>query len=244
VAGPRARSARPAPPRSRHFLRPSVAAELVRDACVGDSELVVDIGAGTGRITEELSRAARQVVAVEIDPQLAAALRGRWPNVRVVEADVTTTPFPRERFRVVANIPFGRTNDILRALLDDPRTQLERADLVVEWGVAVKRGLPWPSTVSGVVRAATFEATVARRLPPGAFEPPPSVAAGVLVLRRRARPLVRPDELPAYARFVARGFRRGIPRIRGRTVLPRDLDAFQWAALFRTGGRSTYDRRT
>jgi 23S rRNA (adenine-N6)-dimethyltransferase len=236
VAGRRAARARPTRPRSRHFLRPAVAAELVRDACLGPGDLVVDIGAGSGRLTAELARVARRVVAVELDPALAARLRGRWPNVDVVEGDAARMRPPREPFRVVANLPFSRTNDLLRLLLDRPETPLLRADLVVEWGVAVKRGLPWPSTVNGVVWGATYETSVARRLPRESFEPPPSVDAAVLVVRRRPEPLVPPQLLDRYGAFVARGFRHGLRAVAPARGLPRDLDAHAWAALFHRAG--------
>jgi 23S rRNA (adenine-N6)-dimethyltransferase len=214
---------------SQHFLRKPVAAELVRDAAVGPDDLVVDLGAGSGRLTAELARAARHVVAVELDSRLAGRLRGRWPNVEVVEADARRVELPRQSFRVVANLPFGGTNEILRHLLDDPRVPLVRADLVVQWGVAVKRGLPWPSTVNGVVWGAWYSVSVSRRLPRTAFEPPPSVDAGVVVFERRPRSLV-PERLAAdYHRFVAQGFRKGLRRANAQ---PRELDAHQWATLY------------
>ena len=72
------------------------------------SDLVLDVGAGTGRLTAELARAARRVVAIELDPRLADALRGRWPNVDVVCDDATAVTLPQVPFRVVANLPFAR----------------------------------------------------------------------------------------------------------------------------------------
>ena len=227
MAGQRGRSApAPARARSQHFLRSrSLAAELVRDAAVGPGDLVLDLGAGTGRLTEPLARAARSVVAVELDPALARKLAGRWENVSVVEGDAAAAPLPTEPFRVVANIPFDRTNDLLRHLLDDPRTPLQRADLVVEWGVAVKRALPWPSSALGVVWGAWWTFALERRLPRSAFAPPPRVAVGVLRIERRREPLVPRDRAAAYGHFVRRGFRQ--------RPHARDLDAHQWAALFR-----------
>ena len=230
MAGRRA-PARPPRPRSRHFLRSrSLAAAIVAGADISPCDLVVDIGAGTGRLTAELARAARRVVAIELDPRLAAGLRGRWPNVHVVAGDALEAALPDETFRVVANIPFALTNELLHRLLDDPRLPLERADLIVEWGVAVKRGLPAPSTVNGILWGAFHELRVERKLPAAAFDPPPSCDAGVLVATRRARPLIAPADLPAYRRFVADAFRRG-RRVGG--ALPRDLDAHQWAERFR-----------
>jgi 16S rRNA A1518/A1519 N6-dimethyltransferase RsmA/KsgA/DIM1 with predicted DNA glycosylase/AP lyase activity len=230
VSERRARTARrPRRAPSQHFLRKAVAAEIVRDARVGPDDLVLDLGAGTGRLTAELARAARRVVAVELDPRLAERLRGRWRTVEVVEADAREIELPCERFRVVANLPFQGTNEILRHLLDDPRVPLVRADLVVQWGVAMKRGLPWPSTVNGVVWGAGYETRVARRLARTAFQPPPSVDAGVLVLERRARPLVPAELAAGYRHFVARGFREGPRVVRAE---PRLLDPHEWAARY------------
>jgi len=214
---------------SQHFLRRRFAAELVRDAALLPDALVLDLGAGTGRLTAELALVARRVLAVELDPLLAGRLRGRWPNVDVVQADARTVELPREPFGVVANLPFQGTNEILRHLLDDPRVPLERADLVVEWGVAVKRALPWPSTVNGVVWGAWYSTRVSRRLPRHAFEPRPRTDAAVLVFERRAEPLVPARLGREYRRFVARGFRHGDHA--------RRLDPYEWAARFTASAR-------
>jgi 16S rRNA A1518/A1519 N6-dimethyltransferase RsmA/KsgA/DIM1 with predicted DNA glycosylase/AP lyase activity len=81
-----------------------------------------------------------------------------------------------------------------------------------------------------------------RRLPRRAFEPPPGVDAGLLVLLRRERPLVPERCWPRYRAFVAAGFRRGLRAVAPRPSLrslgligaePRELDPHQWAQLFR-----------
>jgi 23S rRNA (adenine-N6)-dimethyltransferase len=236
------RARRPGRARSQHFLRSqALAAELVRDAGVRPGDLVVELGAGSGRLTAELARSARQVVAVELDPAWAERLRGRWETVEVVVADAAGVALPSEPFRVVANLPFDRTTAILRHLLDDPRIPLVRADLIVAWGVALKRSRPWPSTVNNVLWGAWYSCSLARRLPRRAFDPPPSVDAGVLVFERRARPLVPESLWRAYRGFVAGGFRRGVGSVAPARALrrigvfgaaPRQLDAHQWAALF------------
>jgi 23S rRNA (adenine-N6)-dimethyltransferase len=228
--------------RSQHFLRKqALATELVRDAGVGAGDLVLDLGAGSGRLTAELARAAGHVIAVELDPRWSGHLRGRWPNVEVVEADAAAMRLPREPFRVVANLPFASTTAILRHLLDDPRVPLLRADVIVEWPVALKRSLPWPSTLNDVVWGAWYSTSLARRLPRSAFVPPPSVDAGVLVVERRACPLVPEGFATDYRRFVAAGFRRGLRAAAPARTLrrlglagaaPRELDPHQWAALY------------
>jgi 23S rRNA (adenine-N6)-dimethyltransferase len=248
VSERRARGARrPGRARSQHFLRSqALAAELVRDAGVRPDELVLDLGAGGGRLTAELARAARQVLAVELDAYWANHLRGRWTNVDVVQTDAASVPLPQEPFRVVASLPFDRTTAILRHLLDDPGVPLARADVIVEWDVAVKRARPWPSTLNGVLWSAWYSTSVARRLPRSSFDPPPAVDAGVLVFERRPCPLVPEKCRHAYRAFVAAGFRHGLRAVTSPRTLrklrvsglePRELDAHQWAELFSASER-------
>jgi 23S rRNA (adenine-N6)-dimethyltransferase len=235
---------RPQRGRGRHFLRSSrLAAELVRAAGVGRGDLVLDLGAGTGVLTRALARAGARVVPVELDAELAAGLRGRFGDI--VEGDALRVPLPREPFKVVANLPFGSGTAILRRVLD-PRVPLERADVIVEWGLAAKRAAVWPSTQLSSYWSAWFELSVARRLPRCVFAPPPSVDAALLRIVRRDEPLVRVAEARAYGAFLARGYRDG-PRAVvpwstlkqleaelgfDRRAEPRDLDARQWAALY------------
>ena len=91
----------------QHFLAGAwLAAELAEQAGVGAGDLVVEIGAGTGVLTEALARRAGRVVAIEYDPRLAERAQARlagYGNVRVVTADALALPMPRRPFRVVAN---------------------------------------------------------------------------------------------------------------------------------------------
>jgi len=138
VAGERAQAARPS---GRHNLRSrKLAAELVRGAGIVAGDLAVDVGAGTGAITRELDRAGARVLALELDHQLAGDLRRSFAGsarVRVVEGDALRHAWPDEPFAVVANVPFARTTELLRALLD-PRVSLERAELVRRLGARVQ----------------------------------------------------------------------------------------------------------
>jgi 23S rRNA (adenine-N6)-dimethyltransferase len=192
------------------------------------------------------------VVAVEIDPEVAAGLRTRMPEVEVLTADALRVPLPGQPFKVVANLPFDGATAILRRLLD-PRGSLVSADVIVEWPLACKRAAVWPSTQLSAYWGAWFELSVVRRLPRCVFAPPPAVDAGVLRIVRRAKPLVPVAERRLYESFLARGYREGPRAVVSwrqlkqfeaelgfdRRARARDLDARQWAALFARAVRRT-----
>jgi 23S rRNA (adenine-N6)-dimethyltransferase len=172
----------------QHFLRPSVAADIVARAGVHPGDLVVELGAGTGALTEALARRAGRVVAVEIDPKLASRAARRvaaFDNVTVVEADGLICRLPRRPFRVVANIPFGQTAALLRRLLDDRRLPLTAADLVVQWGAAKGYACRAPMRRDVAAWSSRFTFEVGRRIGATCFHPPPKVDAALLIIRRR-----------------------------------------------------------
>ena len=232
---------------------------LVDGSGVADGDLVLDIGAGNGLISQALARRGATVVAIERDPALALRLRARfgtWPGVTVVEADVLTTPLPSEPYRVVANIPFGITTKILRRLLDDSGP-LDRADMIVQAEVARKRGTRGRGTLLNACWEPWFEFTTGARIPAVAFRPKPRVDAAILVVARRDPPLLDPASRRDYEQFVTAAFEGAHPTVAsaltlprakfaplaaelgfGVTALPSQLDATQWVALFRAARHS------
>lgn len=202
----RSRSGPARPPRGRHFLAPRFAAELVRGFDVRRGDLVVEVGAGTGRLTRQLARAAGLVLAIELDPELARGLArsaSSWPNVYVHEGDALETAFPTSPYRVVGNVPFGITTALLRRLTDD--VNLERLDLILQLEPARKRAAGRGSVLS-VLWATSWRFEVRRHIPARAFHPSPTVDAAWLVGQRRAQPLVDRSERRSFEQFVRRGF--------------------------------------
>ncbi len=201
------------PPRQvgQHFLATEqIASELLRIAHVRATDLVVDVGAGDGRLTAPLSRVAARVLAVEVDDRLARGLRARFastPSVTVIRADVRSVRWPREPFRVVANPPFAVTTDLLGELLGAPARPLTAVDVIVQYGAAVKRTRP-TGHAHNIAWAPWWRLHLARRLPAECFHPPPTVDAALLVVRRRDPPLLPAGDAGRFARFVAAGFRR------------------------------------
>jgi len=241
---------------AQHFLRSDrLAVELAREAEIGDGDLVVEFGAGRGALTAALVARTRHVLAIEVDPVLVDHLVGRFasePAVTVLAGDALAMPLPASPYRVVANLPFNRTTSIFRRLFD-PRGGLQRADLIVERGVADKRAAASagpPMDLLGVTWAPWWHFRRGRRLPRQLFRPAPSVDAAVLVAWRRARPPVEPDDYARYAAFVRSVFERPSGGVHGVGVTsdglgpherrarreprrPVEIGLEQWAQLFR-----------
>ena len=195
--------------RGQHFLAGfTVARRLVRDADVSPGDLVLDLGAGTGLITAALLQRGARVTAVELDATLARGLRRRYPQAWVIERDLLKVRWPDQPFSVVANPPFSCTSPLLRRLLDDVRTGLVRADLVLQVGAVHARAVA-PPGLCELQWAPWWTLQPGRHLPPSSFRPPPRCGAAVLTVRRRESPLLPRRAGHQWRRFLRRSYRPG-----------------------------------
>ena len=231
--------------RGRHSVSPRLAAELVRSFRLSPGETVVEIGAGSGRLTRELTRVASVVLAIELDAGEAQGLLRTEPppaNLFVHRGDALDAELPPTPFRLVGNIPFGISTGLLRRFLDDDRTT--GAELIVQLDFA-RRVTSARGHVLPLLWATAWELELRRRIPARCFHPAPSVDAAWLSATRREPPLIRPKDRAAFERFVRRGFRRAdvpvnrsldLPRNALRrgaaTQRPLDLDVVAWLELF------------
>ena len=171
-----------------HRLADGFARELVAGSGVGRGALVLDLGAGDGAITRHLVASGARVIAFELHPARAAALRATFGprsvqvgsvqvgSVKVVRADVADLRLPTRDFHVVANPPFAVLSPVLRRLTHR-HSRLVRADVVVPVAVAAR----WFDVLDG----SPWRTAVAARLPRSAFEPRPTVDCCVMVISRR-----------------------------------------------------------
>src|SRR6266567_3234743 len=202
------------PKLGQHFLTDTVATIRIVEA-LGDLSraTVLEIGPGRGVLTSLLVRRARRLIAVETDRVLAAQLRMKFsltPNVEIIEGDILAVDFqtlfgPKpgstrpgmeqapERVRVIGNIPYFITSEILLRLFEH-RTFFDMFVLMVQKEVADRLAAHPGASEYGLLSAtAQLYARVEKLfiLPPGSFSPPPKVHSTVvrLVLSPRLQKL-------------------------------------------------------
>jgi 16S rRNA (adenine1518-N6/adenine1519-N6)-dimethyltransferase len=179
---------------------------------VGAADWVLEVGPGTGTLTEELLARAGQVVAVEIDRDLAAMLRGRFadrPNFALVEGDalagkhglnaelraaLNAAVAAGRPAKLVANLPYNIASPLVIELL------LAGASLLaftVQKEVADRLRAPGGGDTYGplsVMAQMLARVEVLRTLPPQAFWPAPKIDSALVRMTRadrlgdRARP--------------------------------------------------------
>src|SRR5215475_11333452 len=190
----------------QNFLADHGAAEKIVDALGDVSQTVtVEIGPGKGALTQLLARRTSRLIAIELDRLLATQLRfsySRQPHVEIIEADVLKVdfctllnrtigplndlrPLKPARARVVGNLPYYITSDILLRLFEF-HDQFDVIVIMVQSEVAERIAAAPGSRDYGLLSATAQLYTSVENLftlPPGAFSPPPKVHSSVLRLR-------------------------------------------------------------
>jgi ribosomal RNA small subunit methyltransferase A len=204
---------------AQNFLRsPKVARRLVGMSKIGPRDIVYEIGPGKGIITAVLASMARQVIAIEKDPELVHRLRERFRplvNVEIVEMDFLDYGFRNEAssdYKIFGNIPYNITSRIVRKILYE-RSNISEAHLILQKEAAKKfSGFPKESLCS-ILAKPFFEFQIVHQLRRTDFWPVPAVDSVLLSIKRRSRPLIEMHEV-AYRDFVQYGFARWKPNLK------------------------------
>ncbi len=190
------------------------ARSIVRAAEVTAGEPVLEVGPGRGFLTRALLEAGAWVTAVEIDDDLCQELGRRFPGAKLhrvhrdfMELDLHELELPR--CSIVGNLPYNRASHILRKALSASYL-FDRMVFMFQWEVA-RRICASPGSgdygIPSVAVALSHQATVIRKIPPGAFFPAPKVHSAVVLFQPLEEPLLPPDDREIFLSFVSTAFR-------------------------------------
>lgn len=212
----------PAVPRKslgQHFLHDEdVLERIVREGGFHAAEQVLEIGGGTGELTERLARVVGHLVSVELDETLCHHVRMRmapYTNTGIVCADVldhSAAELLAEGgglmpYALAGNVPYSITAPIFRHFLR-PENRPTRMVFLVQREVAesVAAG-PGRMSLLGVSVQLYGAVRVLFRVPPEAFTPPPKVESAVLRVDVYERPVVELADEARFFEVVRAGFR-------------------------------------
>lgn len=222
---------------------------ILTAAEVVEGSVVLEVGAGTGALTEAMLEAGASVIAVEVDDDLVIVLRERLTGFdatfELIHGDVLSGKHAINRavleaierrrdgggFSLVANLPYNIASPLLVNLAMQ-QAAMQQAVVMVQKEVA-DRIVAGPGSGAfgplGIVLASAYEPSVVTRLPASCFYPPPKIESAVIRLVRREQLLT--DDLHAFSEFVHMLFnkrRKQLGAILGRNVaFPDDIDPTQ-----------------
>ena len=203
----------------QHWLHDDATLESICDSAgVQAGDHVLEVGPGLGTLTRKLLERGAIITAVEFDPTLASTLKQRLEdsplekvllhNLTVIEGDILRFNLQQlpEGYKVVANIPYYLTSNLIRVLCESPR-HFSTAALLIQKEVA-ERVCARPGQMSLLSVSAQYycDVSLGAFVPAALFTPPPKVDSQVLELRFRPTPLFEHVETKQFFRIVKAGF--------------------------------------
>jgi 16S rRNA (adenine1518-N6/adenine1519-N6)-dimethyltransferase len=178
---------------------------IVKTADVKPGDVILEVGPGAGALTSLMAMTGATVVAVEIDPSMAAltaeATHG-LPNVRVLNVDALAGKnklnpevldnirsglaiSPERKLKLVANLPYNVATPIISNLLVDPELRVDRVVATIQLELA-QRMMAKPDSndygaLSVLIQALT-DFSMVRTLRPSVFWPQPKVDSAIISL--------------------------------------------------------------
>lgn len=182
---------------SQNFLTdPRTADKIVEALEASASDCIIEIGPGTGVLTQRLVKTQAHITAVDVDQRSVDHIKAQpWaksPLLNLLLTDVLTLEVGTvcnapTTSKVIGNIPYAITSDILFWLFAQ-RRQLERAVIMMQREVAQRLVAEPRSKEYGILSVASWYAAEPRILfhvKPGSFFPKPSVTSSVVLFKFR-----------------------------------------------------------
>lgn len=181
----------------QHFLTsPSYLRAIADAGGVSAETLVLEVGPGKGSLTSELLSRGATVVAVEKDDRLIAPLKQRFANelerkqLILIHGDALdqnlTRLFKGKSYRVVANVPYYLSGALIRLFLEST-VQPDAMALLLQKEVVERIAKSKKESLLSLSVKAYGVPKYIKKVPAGAFNPPPKVDSAILAVEAISR---------------------------------------------------------
>jgi 16S rRNA (adenine1518-N6/adenine1519-N6)-dimethyltransferase len=195
----------------QHWLNDESALEAIAEAAeIKSTDTILEIGPGLGSLTHHLVKQAAHVIAVEVDQALVTSLPIRVPakNLKVVQADILKFDLNElpVGYKVVANIPYYLTSNLLRVLAESSNPPSAMVLLVQKEVAQRVCAEPGQMSLLSVSVQLYYDAQLGVVVPAKLFIPPPKVDSQVVILRRHPKPLFKGLDNQIFFQIIKAGF--------------------------------------
>ena len=197
----------------QHFLTDQDVAQRIVDSLTqhGAYEQVLEIGPGTGVLTQFLVREGRYRTAVmEIDHESVVYLQKHYPGLPIIEQDFLRSNLSEMvygPFAVIGNFPYNISSQIFFRILDE-RQRVPEVVGMLQKEVAERISAPPGNKTYGILSVllqAYYDIEYLFTVEPHVFHPPPKVRSAVIRLQRNATQQLDCDEA-LFKKIVKQGF--------------------------------------
>ncbi|RLF99919.1 MAG: ribosomal RNA small subunit methyltransferase A [Candidatus Wolframiiraptor sp.] len=189
----------------QHFLTDrAILDKMIEYGDLTKSDIVLEVGAGRGELTEKLAERAGKVIAVELDESLAREAESRlkrYSNVRLIVGDILKLK-PKGFNKVVSNPPYSISTKLLEWLIES-RPELMVLTLQREFAskLVAKPGSPKYLYISFLSNF-FYETRIADVLPKKLFKPPPKVDSAIVIMNRRGEEIMLDSATRRFLKYL------------------------------------------
>ena len=184
-------------------------AKIIEAADISASDLIVEIGPGSGFLTEELAKKSRKVIAIEKDRDLMPFLKEKFskiPNIELINEDARDFDYTSlPDYKVVSNLPFYITSRLIRLFLELPRRPQFLA-LMVQKEVGERIcALPPKMSLLAVSVQLYARTEFITEVPRTCFQPSPKVDGAIIKIAPHQNTLNK-EETDIFFKIAKAGF--------------------------------------
>jgi 16S rRNA (adenine1518-N6/adenine1519-N6)-dimethyltransferase len=190
----------------QHFLKDKNIASKIVEALQSTNIPVLEIGPGTGVLTESLMKIADDFSVIEIDTESIEYLRQHYPTLKIIEGDFLEMEIDKP-VAIIGNFPYNISSQIFFSVLD-ARDHVKEVVCMIQKEVADRIASKEGNKTYGILSVllqAYYDIDYLFKVPPGVFNPPPKVNSAVIRLRRNQVAKLSCDEV-LFKKVIKQGF--------------------------------------